>query len=269
MSPSPRIVRFVLPALTRCRLRRNEAVPSEARTLLHALEWTPDYTKDPVERYRSPAMFAEPETPTYVAIRDAMASLADGAEEDVTARYVLGYTTAPAGYDSLGTLSLEAEDKERLVAIRTEHMTWQVSRYASGLQRFRPVEAPPPPPTPVPRSRESVVANSVGVGSVVRFHGKPRRYVVGRAVRGGCVSVDDRALRRNAGVLPERGAPRRRKARRGPDGGVLGCSGGHVAEEVRGGHAGAAAGFIAEAQSTRSTARVTTAGPGRRCVGHH
>jgi hypothetical protein len=124
-----------------------------------------------------------------VALRALFAGAEVGVSEvDVTGEYAFAYTTAPEVYDGHGTLSFTlspgAQEGERLVAIRHQHLTWQASRYASGLHRFRPVEPHPPPEAAggapaEPASADAAAPPSViGVGTVVHFCGRSRRFVV-------------------------------------------------------------------------------------------
>lgn len=62
-----------------------------------------------------------------------------------TVEFVVMETTAPREYDGFGTLEIystpgfnhgsavEARERKRIVLVDTEHKTWQVARYGSGL----------------------------------------------------------------------------------------------------------------------------------------
>ena len=53
-----------------------------------------------------------------------------------TQTYIICWTTAPAGYDGFGTITVyddESSPNNRLVLIATEHFEWQTGRYRSGM----------------------------------------------------------------------------------------------------------------------------------------
>jgi hypothetical protein len=118
-------------------------------------------------------------------LRSVLAGAEGVTEVDVSAEYTVGYTTAPVDYDGFGTLSLGVEASERVVAIRTEHLNWQASRYASGLHRFRPA-APPPNAEPAPAPETGTTAEApagpprLDLDTVVHLRGRTRRYVIVR-----------------------------------------------------------------------------------------
>jgi hypothetical protein len=114
----------------------------ERRRALRGVEWGSRDT-DAGEVFVTRPLPAE----EAAALRSAFAGAEGVAEIDAAGEYTFGFTTAPESYDGFGTLSLGVEAGERLVAIRTEYLNWQASRYGSGLHRFRPA-------TPAPVSGE-------------------------------------------------------------------------------------------------------------------
>jgi hypothetical protein len=158
----------------------------ERRRALRDIEWGSRDTQTSYVLVTPPLRAEE-----AVALRALFADAEGVKEVDVTGEYAFAYTTAPEVYDGHGTLSFTvspgAQEGERLVAIRHEHLTWQASRYASGLHLFRPVEPDPPPEAAGGAPAEpagSLSANAppsvIGVGTVLHFLERTRRYVVVR-----------------------------------------------------------------------------------------
>ncbi len=151
----------------------------ERRRALRGVEWGSRDT-EAGEVFVTPPLRAQRAAELRVVFAGA-----DGVTEvDATGEYTFGYTNAPESYDGFGTMSLDVEGDERLVAIRKEHLNWQASRYASGLRSFRPA-LPAAEATQTGASEtldaggEAAAAPApLGLGSVVHFRGRTRRYVV-------------------------------------------------------------------------------------------
>jgi hypothetical protein len=153
----------------------------ETRRALRFVEWGSRDT-EAGEMLVTPPLRAE----EAATLRAVFAGAEGVSEVDATGEYVFAYTSAPASYDGFGTLSVSVDGDERLVAIETQYLNWQASRYASGLHRFRP--AAPAPTSTEPSTATASVATvdpkapqpTVGTGTVVHMHGRARRYVVVR-----------------------------------------------------------------------------------------
>ncbi len=153
----------------------------ERRRALREIQWGSRET-EAGQVLVTPPLGAEP----AAQLRSIFAGAEGVTEVDATGEYTFGFTNAPNVYDGFGTLSLDAEAGERLVAIRTEHLNWQASRYASGLHRFRPA-------SPATTSAEANPALEAGttaecpagrpplnLDNVVHLRGRTRRYVIVR-----------------------------------------------------------------------------------------
>jgi hypothetical protein len=149
----------------------------DRRRALRAVEWGTRRTET------GHVLVTPPLTaPEAAPLREVLAAAEGVTEIDAVPEFTFGYTNAPAVYDGFGTLTLREENGERLVAICRQHLTWQASRYASGLHRFRPAEPPVPPAAPAGASpapaAKAPVRPAFKAGGVVHFRKSPRRYVV-------------------------------------------------------------------------------------------
>jgi hypothetical protein len=167
------IVRFALAEST---LHAALSSGPEARRALRSIAWGSRETE------AGEVLVTPPALPARAAdLRKVLAAIDGLTEIDATGEYTLGYSTSPEAYDSFGTMTVSADGEERLVAIRNEHVEWQVGRYASGLHGFRRLSPPPPPEPEGAREQLAPPApTSIEVGAVVHFSGRVRRFVVVR-----------------------------------------------------------------------------------------
>ena len=91
------------------------------------------------EGYSSAPLFES--DPMVATVREELAGIDGVTEADITSRYTLARTQAPAEGDGFGTLSGPTIDGWRIVAVKPEHFEWQAMRYESGCYAFSLGEA--------------------------------------------------------------------------------------------------------------------------------